>query len=529
MPIHEFKVASRHDLAPGEMKQCKAGETDILLARHHDEFFATAAYCTHYGAPLAEGALNGKRVVCPWHHACFDISTGKQMEPPGCDSLPGFAVNLRGDDVYVKVPDDAPAMRMVDMHKPEPDNAQLYAIIGGGAAGQYAAEALRAEGYTGRILMISRDKDYPYDRVNCSKEYLQGEAPEEWMPLRHAGFYDEYGIEIQLETTVTKLDADTKTISLQNGDSIQYDKALICTGGKVRTPDMEGAHLENVFTLRSLEDSSQIQKAGKQSSKAVVVGSSFIGMEGAWSLAKLGCEVTVVSPEELPFAAKWGDEVGAMIKQLHEENGINFSLGTKVTRLMGDHKVAQVALDNGNTLEADLVLFGIGVAPATSFVNGLALSEDGGIPVDEKLHAGKQVYAAGDVARFPYKSEDARIEHWRLACQHGRLAGENMAGKDKAYDSVPFFWTAQHGLQIRYLGYTSGYDRIVVDGDIEQREFIAYYIKDGMVKAALGIHRDKEMAALNELIRMDRVPPVKDLEKHQVDLVQHLRELNAVV
>lgn len=526
MPMHKFKVANRHDLAHGEMKQLKAGDTEILLARHRDEFFATAAHCTHYGAPLAEGALNGIRVVCPWHHACFDVSTGKQMEPPGCDSLPSFEVKLQGDDIYVLVPDDAPAMRMVDMQKPDKKSKQLYVIIGGGAAGQFGAEALRAEGYSGRIMMVSRDKDYPYDRVNCSKEYLQGEAPEEWMPLRNAGFYDEYGIEVKLEATVTELDADTKTISLKNGESIQYDKALVCTGGKALTPDVEGVSLENVFTLRSMQDSSVILEAGKQAKKAVVVGSSFIGMEGAWSLAKLGCEVTVVSPEELPFAAKWGKEVGAMIKQLHEEHGIKFSLGAKVARLVGKQKVEQLELDNGNSLDADLVLFGIGVSPATSFVKGLSLAEDGGIRVNKKLHAGKQVYAAGDVAYFPYKSVETRIEHWRLACQHGRLAGENMAGKNKAYESVPFFWTAQHGHQIRYVGHTPDYDRILIDGDIKQRKFIAYYVKDGIVKSALGIRRDKEMAALNELIRMDRVPPVKDLEKHQIDLLQHLGEVN---
>ena len=529
MPVQEFKVAQRDDLAPGEMQQIKAGDTEILLARHQDEFYATAAHCTHYGAPLAEGALNGKRVVCPWHHACFDVSTGKQMEPPGCDSLPSFKVSLRDNDIYVKVPDDSPAMRMVDMQKPDAANKDLYVIIGGGAAGQYAAEALRAEGYRGRIMIISKDKDYPYDRVNCSKEYLQGEAPEEWMPLRDPGFYETYGIELKMETTVSVLDADAQMIRLETGEQLQYDKVLICTGGAVIKPDIEGASLDNIYTLRSQEDSSHIQKAGKQANKVVVMGSSFIGMEGAWSLAKLGCKVTVVSPEELPFAEKWGREVGEMFKELHEENGIEFRLGRKVSRFTGDKQVGQVELDNGDTLDADLVLVGIGVKPTTDFVKGLPLAADGGIRVDANLYAGKQVYAAGDVAHFPYKSEDARIEHWRLACQHGRLAGENMSGKAKPYESVPFFWTAQHGLQIRYVGYTPDYDRMLVDGDIKQRKFIAYYIKDGMVKAALGIGRDKEMAALNELIRMDRVPPVKDLEKHQIDLVQHLRALNGIV
>ena len=528
MSLQEFKVAARNDLSPGEMKQLKAGETEILLARHEDNFFATAAHCTHYGAPLAQGVLSGKRVVCPWHHACFDVSTGDQMEPPGCDSLPSFEVNVRNDEIYVKVPEDAPAQRMVAMQQRDDTDEQVYAIIGGGTAGQYAAEALRAKGYRGRILMISRDKDYPYDRVNCSKEYLQGEAPEEWMPLRDAGFYEEYGIELLIGTTVKELDTDHKTIQLQNGETIRYEKVLICTGGAVRSLDLQGMDLENVYTLRSLEDSSLIQKSAKKAKKAVVIGSSFIGMEGAWSLSKLGCEVTVVSPEKVPFASKWGEEVGVMLKKKHEENGIHFRLESKVDALEGNTTVERVKLENGDTLEADVVLVGIGVDPATSFVKGLDLAEDGGIKVDDKLYAGKDVYAAGDIAHFPYKGTNARIEHWRLACQHGRLAGENMAGQGKAYESVPFFWTAQQGLQIRYVGYTSGYDRIVVDGSISDQEFITYYVKDGLVKAALGINRDKEMAALHELIRMDRVPPVKDLEKHQINLVEHLKEVHGV-
>lgn len=528
MSLQEFKIARRNELNPGEMKQLKAGETEILLARHQDEFFATAAHCTHYGAPLVQGVLSGKRVVCPWHHACFDVSTGDQMEPPGCDSLPSFEVEVRGEDIFVKVPDDAPAQRTVAMQPRDEKDEQLFVIAGGGTAAQYAAEALRAQGYQGRILMISKDKDYPYDRVNCSKEYLQGEAPEEWMPLRDAGFYEEHGIELMLETTIKELDADKKMIHLQNGESISYDKVLICTGGAVRKLDIDGMELDNVFTLRSLQDSSHIQQSAKQAQKVVVIGSSFIGMESAWSLSKLGCEVIVVSPEKVPFASKWGAEVGAMLKKLHEDNGISFRLESQVKSLEGNGKIEQVNLQDGDSLDADLVLVGIGVDPATDFIKGLPKAEDGSIVVDEKLYAGKDVYAAGDVARFPYKGTDARIEHWRLACQHGRLAGENMAGKEKAYESVPFFWTAQHGLQIRYVGYTPGYDRIIVDGNISEQQFIAYYVKDGVVKAALGIKRDQEMAALNELIRMDRVPAVKDLEKHQIDLVQHLKQVNAI-
>ncbi|MFP4089197.1 MAG: FAD-dependent oxidoreductase [Cyclobacteriaceae bacterium] len=525
MSIQEAKVARFKDLQNGQMMQVKVGDTEILLARHEDQYYATSAHCTHYGAPLAKGALNGNRLVCPWHHACFDITNGDQMEPPGCDSLQHFEVEVRGEDVYAKVPKGAPAQRMVAMQKQSADDQRKFVIIGGGAAAQYAAEALRAEGFGGQLIMISKDKDYPYDRVNCSKEYLQGEAPEEWMPLRDAGFYEKYDIDLKIETTVTELDVNQKKIRTDKGEEISYDKVLVCTGGAVRQLEVPGSELKNVFTLRSLADSSRIQQVAKKATKAVVVGSSFIGMEGAWSLSQLGCEVTVVSPEKLPFASKWGDEVGSMLKSLHEEQGIRFKMQTQVKGIEGQGQVQSVQLDNGESVEADLVLAGIGVQPATSFIKGLPLEDDGGIRVDEKLYAGQDVYAAGDVAHFPYKGMTVRIEHWRLACQHGRLAGENMAGRDKPYTSVPFFWTAQQGQQLRYIGYAPFYDRIVIDGKLEEKKFIAYYILDGMVKAALGLNRDQEMAALHELIRTDRVPPVKDLEKHQIDLREHLFQL----
>jgi NADPH-dependent 2,4-dienoyl-CoA reductase/sulfur reductase-like enzyme/nitrite reductase/ring-hydroxylating ferredoxin subunit len=525
MPTQEAKVAHFDDLSNGQMKEVAVGERKLLLARHQDQYYATAAHCTHYGAPLAQGALNGKRVVCPWHHACFDITNGDQMEPPGCDSLPRFETEVRGDEVFVKVPEDAPEQRMVDMTRAAAGDQRTWAIIGGGAAAQYAAEAMRASGFTGRITMISRDKDYPYDRVNCSKAYLQAQAPEEWMPLRSPDFYETYDIDLLIETEVQELDVNRKTIKTKQGETITYDKVLICTGGQPRQLDIPGKDLENVYTLRSLSDSSALQQAARNVQKAVVVGSSFIGMEGAWSLAELGCEVTVVTPETLPFAGKWGEEAGHMMKALHEEKGIRFVTGVHVSKINGNARAEGVTLDNGKSLKAGLVLLGVGVSPATSFIRGLELAEDGGIRVDETLHAGQDVYAAGDIAHFPYKGESVRIEHWRLACQHGRLAGENMTGPAKAYEGVPFFWTAQQGAQIRYLGYAPDFDRVIINGDMQERSFIAFYVKDGIVKAALGLGRDKEMAALHELIRMDRVPPVKDLDKHQIDLEQHLREV----
>lgn len=524
MTYQQAKVARKDELAPGEMKQVKVGETEVLLARYQDDFFATAAHCTHYGAPLADGLLHGKRIVCPWHHACFDVTNGDHLEPPGCDSLPSFEVEIDGEDIIVKVPKDAPAQRTPDMQDRDEKVSQLNLIVGAGTAAQYAAEAMRSSGYQGRILMITSDTETPYDRPNCSKEYLQDEAPAEWMPLRPPEFYEEHDIEI-LHAEVTELDAIQKQVSLSDGQKLKYDKVLLCTGGKPNKPDMPGADLKNAFTLRSMADSKEIMETAKKVKKVVIVGSSFIGMESAWSLNKLGCDVTVIAPGKHPFASLWGEEVGKMIQNLHEQEGIKFRMGRKVKALKGEQAVTSVVLDNEQEVETKLVLFGVGVKPATSYIKGLTLAEDGGVVVDKNFLAGEDVYAAGDIAHFPYHGEQVRIEHWRVACQHGRIAGYNMAGKSEAYESVPFFWTAQQGAQIRYVGYVKAYDDILFDGKVEAQEFIAYYKKEGELKAALGLNRDREMTMIEELLRIKKMPSPEEVKKPGFKLQEYFKAL----
>ena len=213
-----------------------------------------------------------------------------------------------------------------------------------------------------------------------------------------------------------------------------------------------------------------------------------------------------------------------MIRALHEENGVRFRLGEKVERLEGNGRVERVALAGGDVLEADLVLVGIGVDPATDVLKGAERADDGGLIADERLRVADGLYAAGDVAHVPYDGGRVRIEHWRVACQHGRLAGYNMAGRREPYTSVPFFWSAQHGLGLYYAGHAEGFDRIVYDGEPESHAFIAYYVKDGAVRAALGVNRNREMAAIQELLREGRMPSPARLEGGDVDVVALLRE-----
>lgn len=486
-------------LSNGRMKEVQVGETDVLLARVEDEYFALYAKCTHYGAPLADGCLQGRRVVCPWHHACFDVKSGRHLEAPGLDGLARFEVKREGEEIVVSVPDRVPERVTNPMTAIDPSDRRLYVIVGGGAAAAYAAEGMRQAGYGGRIRIYTRENELPYDRPNCSKDYLADEAPEEWMPLRDSDFYKDHQIDFQQGRTVTRLNAADHSLTLDDGSTVRYDKVLLATGGRPRLLGLDGENSANVHTLRSLADSRQLRELGKAGKKAVVIGSSFIGMEGAQSLQQLDCEVHVVSPEEVPFAGVFGPEIGRFIKKAHEQSGIRFHAGRKAERLerSGD-RVTTVVLDNGDRLDCDLLLVGIGVSPATDFAEGLEREEDGGFRADAFLQVGQDVYAAGDIVHYPYRDGHARIEHWKVAAQQGRVAGRNMAGAGEPYAAVPFFWTAQQGMNLRYIGHAEDYDTVEIDGSLEEKSFIAYYKKDGTTLAALGLGRDKEIAELQE-------------------------------
>ena len=313
MPYTEHTVARADRLNDGEMKQVTAGETDVLLARIDGAYHAVYAYCSHYGAPLADGALSGDRVVCPWHHACFHLPTGDQLEPPGIDGLPRFETRVEGNDVIVRVPEMVEETRVAEMAGRDEADGRTFAVLGAGAAGAYAAEAIREAGFTGRLVMISAETERPYDRVNCSKDYLQGEIGDNEMPLRPKAFYQEHSIEMVEGQHAQAVDANAKTITFEDGTTLAYDALVLCTGGRPRRLDVPGADLDNVFTLRSLADSEALREAARKAKKAVVIGASFIGLETAWSLRELGLAVTVVAPEEVPLAKVMGERVGKFL------------------------------------------------------------------------------------------------------------------------------------------------------------------------------------------------------------------------
>jgi NADPH-dependent 2,4-dienoyl-CoA reductase/sulfur reductase-like enzyme/nitrite reductase/ring-hydroxylating ferredoxin subunit len=524
----EFSVASVDDLKDGEMKEVAAGDTKVLLARVGGYYHAVSPACPHYGAPLVEGALCNDRVVCPWHHACFNVTTGDLEEPPALDALAHYNVSVEEGRVFVSVPEEARDRRTPPMAGRDLNDDRTFVIIGGGAAGYAAAQALREDGYACRILMFTREDRTPYDRPNLSKDYLHGHAEPEWMPLRADEFFAEHGIEVALGKDVTRVDAASRMISFGGGTSQTYDALLVATGGAPRNLPVPGSDLEGVFVLRSFADTNAIIEAARRSSSAVVVGASFIGMEAAYSLTERGLRVTVVAPDSVPFEKTLGPEVGELFRRLHESHGVGFKLGATVSQVEGEGKVERVVLDSGESLAADMVVAGVGVRPATGFLEGVPLASDGGVIVDSHLRAADGLYAAGDIASFPEPrtGRRARIEHWRTAQQQGRVAAHNMAGKEVEYDGVPFFWTRQFDAGLVYVGHAERWDEIIYVGDVSAHDFLAYYVEGNRVLAVAGMNRDRDMVAVEELMRLDRMPSPDELRGGQVNILDLLRDQN---
>lgn len=522
--MNVIKAIAVDELADGEMKAVKVDEKqDILVCRLEGQFFALGAKCTHYGAPLEKGVLSRGRIICPWHHACFDARSGQLGEPPALDALPVYPVKVEDGHVIVTLPDELessrlPAMTLQDKLADE----RTFVIVGAGAAGNAAAQALREVGFQGEIKLITQESHAPYDRPNLSKDYLQGTAKEDWLALRPCSFYEDHGIDLILEQKVSRIDLVARQVIVDSGEPFPYAKLLLATGGEPRRFEAPGADLAGVFYLRSRQDAETLIQAAEQARAIAVIGAGFIGMEAAYSLKKrTGKPVTVIAPHPVPFMQIFGEAVGRLFQTQQEQHGVTFRLGSKVVALEGDHQVTAVRLESGERIEADLVLVGIGVKPATDFIDGLNKREDGGILVDEYFQAGQDVYAAGDIAVFPDAHGDRplRIEHWRTAEQQGRIAAHHMAGITTPDTSIPFFWTAQAGLNLGYVGHASSWDEIITWGRLEDREFLVFYIKDGQLCAVAGNNRNRELAALQHLMEQRRLPTVAAFRDESLDLV----------
>jgi NADPH-dependent 2,4-dienoyl-CoA reductase/sulfur reductase-like enzyme/nitrite reductase/ring-hydroxylating ferredoxin subunit len=483
----------------------------VLLSRRGNEIFAISATCTHYSGPLGEGLIVGDTVRCPWHHACFSLRTGEAIRAPALSPVSRWTIERRGDSVVVtgeiKAPDGATPLAGAPTASPSPDVKRIV-IVGAGVAGNAAAEMLRRRGFAGTITMLGADPATPYDRPNLSKDYLAGTAEESWLPLHSSSFYKRHDIELLTGTRVKSVDVAAKKVTVESGEAREFDRLLLATGADPIALKIPGADQKHVFYLRTLADSEAIIAAAAKGKRAVVIGASFIGLEVAASLRTRELDVHVVAPETVPLSKVFGEQLGSYIKSLHEQHGVKFSLQTTATAI----GATDVTLANGAKVPADIVVIGIGVRPNVELAKQMGLTVDNGVVLNEFLESSAPgIYAAGDIASFPYRGGRVRVEHFVVAERQGQCAAENMLGARRKYDDIPFFWTAQYGKEIRYVGHASTAGDTVIGGDIQKEDAIVAYRENGKDVAFATLGRDLACLKGERALEMDDTKTMNEL------------------
>uniref|UniRef100_A0A9J7Y5D8 AIF family member 3 n=1 Tax=Cyprinus carpio carpio TaxID=630221 RepID=A0A9J7Y5D8_CYPCA len=464
----EASVCHVKDIENGQMREVDLGAGRALLIKEHGEFFAMGHKCPHYGAPLVKGVLSKGHVRCPWHGACFNITTGDIEDFPGLDSLPTFQVTHA-----LQTQRRSKAMSKCSAVINSSTGFSHILIIGSGPAGLVCAETLRQEGFTDRIVMCTMDKHLPYDRPKLSK--------------------------------VVSVDVKTRTVTFRDGFKMEYRKLFIATGSRPKPLSYKGKDVGNVFHLRTPEDANSIATLAS-SKNAVIVGTSFIGMEVAAALTDKAHSVSVIGIEAVPFRKALGEKVGKALMKLKE-----------------------VVLKSGKVLRADVCVIGIGSSPATAFLkqSGVHMDSKGFIPVNKTMQTNIDgVFAGGDMVTYPLalrSNKKVNIPHWQMAHVHGRVAALSMMGKASDTKTVPYFWTAMFGKSIRYAGnvlcfkcscqgYGDGFDDVVIQGDLDELKFVAFYTKSEEVVAVASVNYDPIVSRVAEVFGAGKTIRKRDVE-----------------
>ncbi|WP_182405028.1 FAD-dependent oxidoreductase [Psychrobacter sp. GP33] len=521
---------NKADVPSGGMKSYKQEDNSIILiTRDDDEFHAFDGKCPHAGADLGTGLRCGNRVICPWHHGTFDSRDGSLLEPVATEGLTQYEFTDNGDSLTVNTA--AKVDNTIDTNKLE---ATHTVIVGGGAAGFMTAHHLRNTGYGGKITIISADDKAPYNRTLLSKAFLAGNMSEDKLLLGGTDWAEKQNIELRLNQTVSEVLPSERTLIINNNnvkgndkkgngsnnsEKLTADFLVVATGASPIVPPIKGADLNGVYTLRSMDDAKVI-KAASENKNVVIVGTGFIGMEVASALAQAGTSksITVIGQNQRVMGNIISETVSNALIKLHEDNGIKFVLDATVNAINGtEHSdsattVGSITLANGEQLDADIVILGTGVLPRTELL-GEEINPREGVEVDSHLQLRDGVYALGDIAKADGQMGRLRIEHWRVALQHGLVTAAAILKDDSVHsldERVPFFWTMQYGKSLRYSGHAKTPDHNILIGTPDTLNYIEYYFDDeednSRATAASTLGHDKELIAFGELLRLGHAP-----------------------
>ncbi|MFE8585347.1 FAD-dependent oxidoreductase [Sphingomonas sp. NCPPB 2930] len=475
------------DLEEGRILAGVVDGRDVVLVRHRGRVCALSGICTHLKAPLADGIVADGTIRCPWHHARFDVETGEAVGAPAFAPLDRFTVVEEQGRVRV----EGPAPRGEAAPAKTGRRIGRVVIVGGGGAGHACAEMLARHGADATVTLLSDEPDAPYDRTFCSKQYLAGKAERDDTALPPPG----EGVTLRTGVAVTRIDRDAGAVVLGDGERVAYDILILATGSAAVLPDFYGANRDDVHVVRGLADADRLIAALAGAARAIVIGSSYVGLEVAASLVARGLEVAVVSDADLPLEKTAGPEVGAMIRDLHQSKGVTFHLNRRVARWDGH----AATLDDGSRVEGDLLVAGVGATPRTELAEaaGLTLAAKeagGGVQVDGCLRTSDPaIHAIGDIASVPDPrlGHPIRVEHWVVAQRMGQWLARHLMGEGEAeYAEVPFFWSGHYDLSLRYVGHVASTEDRAIDGDVAGRDFVVSFAEEGRERAVLTAGRD---------------------------------------
>jgi 3-phenylpropionate/trans-cinnamate dioxygenase ferredoxin reductase subunit len=398
---------------------------------------------------------------------------------------------------------------------------QAFVIVGGGLTAGAAASTLRDEGFDGDIVLIGQERHPPYERPPMSKEYLRGEQPFAKSLLLPESWYAEHGVELLLGTRVERIDPADRVVQLEDGGAVSYDRVLVATGGRNRHMPVPGHDLEGILALRTVEDADVIRSEAAPGRKAVLVGAGFIGSEVAASLRSMGVDVEVIEMFDLPLQRVVGHEIGRLYQTIHEEHGVRFHFGQTVQRFEGSRRVEAVVTDRDLRIDCDFAVVAVGIEPSTRTVAGSVFEVDNGILVDERCRTNvPDVFAAGDVANHlhPVFGRRFRVEHYDNALKQGTAAARSMLGSTAAFDDLHWFWSDQYEHNLQYLGHAPVWDELVIRGNMQERSFVGFYLKRGVVDAVVGMNRGREVRRSANLIRSRRPVDPDMLRRDVIDL-----------